>query len=219
MWRIIRIGVPGIVMMAQKNLSNLIVMTIIIHYGTLAVAAHSLLQRVEMLFFMGGLGMGIASGVLAGQNLGAGKPERAQKSGLYAFFMAEGFVIICCILAFIFPSAIISVFNTDPDLMKIAIVFLQIGIVQYLMCGLEPVFMQFLTGVGDTFVPMIFEVAATWLVLLPAALLLPKLWGYGTQHGAAYRRLYGLLFYGQVERQKGLVKKENRKLYQFFYNR
>jgi putative MATE family efflux protein len=34
MWRILKIGIPGVVMMAQKNLSNLIVMKIIVHYGT-----------------------------------------------------------------------------------------------------------------------------------------------------------------------------------------
>lgn len=177
MWRIIKIGVPGIVMMAQKNLSNLIVMTIIIHYGTLAVAAHSVLQRVEMIFFMVGVGMGSAAGVLAGQNLGAGQADRAGKSGIYAFALAESYVIICCVLAFIFPETIISIFNKDPELIKVTTVFLKIGIIGYLMCGIEPVFMQFFTGVGDTFAPMTFEVSATWCVLLPLAILLPKLWG------------------------------------------
>jgi putative MATE family efflux protein len=176
MWRIIRIGVPGIVMLAQKNLSNLIVMRIIITYGTLAVAAHTVLQRVEMIFFMAGVGMGAAAGVLAGQNLGARQPDRAAKSGIYAFFTAETFVIICCTLAFIFPEPIISIFTRDPELIKLTTVFLRIGVVGYLMCGIEPVFMQFFTGVGDTFVPMTFEVSATWFVLLPLALLLPNLW-------------------------------------------
>ncbi len=177
MWRIVKIGVPGVVMMAQKNLSNLIVMKIIVNYGTLAVAAHTVLQRVEMIFFMAGVGMGSAAGVLAGQNLGAGQPERARKSGLYAIGIAESFVITVCTLVFIFPEAVISIFTKDPELIKVTTVFLRIGVVGYLMCGLEPVFLNFFTGVGDTTVPMTFEVGTTWCLLLPMAIIFPKLWG------------------------------------------
>jgi putative MATE family efflux protein len=176
-WRIIKIGLPGVVMMAQKNLSNLIVMKLIIHYGTLAVAAHTVLQRVEMVFFMAGVGMGSAAGVLAGQNLGAGQPDRAGKSGIYAIGIAESFVIIACILSFVFPERIISIFNQDPELIRVTTGFLRIGVIGYLMCGLEPVFLNFFTGVGDTTIPMTFEVVTTWFVLLPMALIFPKLWG------------------------------------------
>ncbi|MFC1495019.1 MATE family efflux transporter [Thermodesulfobacteriota bacterium] len=179
MWRILKIGIPGTVMMAQKTLSNLIVMKIIVHYGTLAVAAHTVLQRVEMIFFMAGVGMGSAAGVLAGQNLGAGQPKRAGKSGIYAIGIAETFVVITCILAFIFPKIIISIFTRDPELIEVATVFLRIGVVGYLMCGLEPVFLNFFTGVGDTTVPMAFEVGTTWFLLLPMALIFPNLWGLG----------------------------------------
>jgi len=177
MWRILKIGLPGVVMMAQKNLSNLIVMKLIVSYGTLAVAAHTVLQRVEMIFFMAGVGMGSAAGVLAGQNLGAGKPDRAGKSGIYAIGIAESFVITACTLAFIFPEAIISIFTQDPELIAVTKVFLRIGVVGYLMCGLEPVFLNFFTGVGDTTVPMTFEVTTTWCLLLPMAIIFPKLWG------------------------------------------
>jgi len=178
-WRIIKIGIPGVVMLAQKNLSNLIVMKIIVHYGTLAVAAHTVLQRVEMIFFMAGVGMGSAAGVLAGQNLGAGQPQRAGKSGIYAIGIAETFVVIACTLAFIFPETLISIFTRDPALIEITTVFLRIGVVGYLMCGLEPVFLNFFTGVGDTTVPMAFEVGTTWFLLLPMAIIFPGLWNLG----------------------------------------
>ncbi len=177
MWRILKIGIPGVVMMAQKNLSNLIVMKLIVQYGTLAVAAHTVLQRVEMIFFMAGVGMGSAAGVLAGQNLGAGEPERAGKSGVYAIGIAETFVIIACTLVFIYPATVISIFTQDPELIEVTTVFLRIGVVGYLMCGLEPVFLNFFTGVGDTKIPMIFEVGTTWCLLLPMAIIFPKLWG------------------------------------------
>ncbi len=177
MWRIVKIGFPGVVMMAQKNLSNLIVMKIIIPYGTLAVAAHTVLQRVEMIYFMAGIGIGSAAGVLAGQNLGAGEPERAGKSGLFAIATAESFVFVACALSFIFPEKIIYLFNHDPELIDLTSLFLRIGVVGYLTCGVEPVFLNFFTGVGDTTVPMTFEVATTWCVLLPLAIIMPKLWG------------------------------------------
>ena len=47
------------------------------------------------------------------------------------------------------------------------------------MCGIEPVFLNFFTGVGDTTVPMTFEVGTTWFLLLPMALIFPRLWDLG----------------------------------------
>ncbi|MFC2039125.1 MATE family efflux transporter, partial [Chloroflexota bacterium] len=78
-WRIVKIGIPSSVMGMQRSLGNMVLMWIIAPFGTISVAAHTLCQRLEMFILMPGLGLGMGSGVLAGQNLGAGQPDRAEK--------------------------------------------------------------------------------------------------------------------------------------------
>jgi putative MATE family efflux protein len=76
-WRIIKIAIPASVGGIQRGLGQIVVMWFVVPFGTFAVAAHTLCQRVEMFIMMPGMGLGMGGGVLAGQNLGAGQPARA----------------------------------------------------------------------------------------------------------------------------------------------
>jgi len=96
-WRIVKIGIPASVMGMQRSLGNLVLMWIIVPFGTIAVAAHTLYQRIEMFILMPGMGLGMGSGVLAGQNMGAGQPDRAEKSGWLAAGVVEVFMVCCSI--------------------------------------------------------------------------------------------------------------------------
>jgi Na+-driven multidrug efflux pump len=134
---------------------------------------------INQIFIMIGMGLGIAAGVLAGQNLGAGQPDRAERSGWLAAGFAEFIMIICSVSIFLWAEHIVCVFSTDPPLVAIAGTFLRITLVGYLVLGFIPLFMQFLSGVGDTLPPLIFEVVALWLITMPLAILLPRMTGLG----------------------------------------
>ena len=69
-------------------------MRLVASFGTLAVAAHTLAQRWDFLLFMPLMGIGMSSAVLVGQNLGAHKPQRAEKNGWMALALAEG-IMLC----------------------------------------------------------------------------------------------------------------------------
>ncbi len=178
-WRIVKIGIPVAVMGMQRGLSQLLLIFFMVPFGTTAVAAHTLLHRIEMVLVMICMGMGIASGVLAGQSLGAGKSDRAEKSGWTAVALTEGIMIICLVAIFIWPEVVVKIFNTDPNLVRTACVFLRIGVVGFLMLGFGPIFMQFLSGVGDTLPPMLIALLNTWFVLMPMAYILPGVGNLG----------------------------------------
>jgi Na+-driven multidrug efflux pump len=64
-------------------------------YGTAAVAAYFIGVRILALSFLPGFGFSAAASTLVGQNLGAGKPEGAERSGweanrLSMLFMSVG---------------------------------------------------------------------------------------------------------------------------------
>ncbi|MBI2851002.1 MAG: MATE family efflux transporter [Chloroflexi bacterium] len=178
-WRLVKIGIPTSIMGIQRNFGQVLLIRLVASFGTLAMAAHTLGQRVDMLIFMPGGGVGMAAGVLAGQNLGANQPERAAKSGWLGVLLTEAFMVICSLAILLWAEPIVRVFNSQPDLVEIASRFLRIAAVGYMVMGFPNVLMQCISGVGDTVPPMIWSMVTLWLVLLPLAYFLPNVANLG----------------------------------------
>lgn len=178
-WRLLRIGIPASVSAMQRTLGNLVLVAIIGPFGTLAVAAHSINQRVEMFLQMPSMGIGQAAGVLAGQNLGAGQPARAEKTGwIAAGFLTLAFTVIS-IAVLIWAEPIVRIFDNDPDLVVVSALFLRIACANWVVMGLTNVFQSCVNGAGDTMVPMIIMLVNMWLMQIPLAYFLPKITGLG----------------------------------------
>ncbi|MFC1948109.1 MATE family efflux transporter [Chloroflexota bacterium] len=175
--RTIKIGIPSSVSNIQRSLSNLVLLWLIASFGTIAVAAHSLCQRIEGMLFMPCMGLGAASGTLVGQNLGARRPERAEKSGWMASAVVTGIMVLGSVAILLWAEEIIGVFTTESDLVKIAALFMRIATAGYLVMGFSSVLMQSISNAGDTLPPMIFNIVMMWLVQIPLAWALPKYTG------------------------------------------
>jgi putative MATE family efflux protein len=174
LWRIVRVGFPASVMGMQMNLGQFLLMFLVAPFGTLAVAAHTLNQRIEMIMFMPAWGVGMAAGVLAGQNLGARQPQRAERSGWLGTAIVEGFAILCSLAILVWAESIVDVFSTDQELVGIASTFLRIAVAGYIITGFIGVLQQCISGAGDTLVPMVVSLLAIWLVQLPLAFLISR---------------------------------------------
>ena len=96
-WRIVKIGVPASVTGIQRTFGNLVFAWLMAPFGTLAVAGHSLVQRIEMLLSLPSIGLGLAAGVLVGQNLGAHQPERAERSAWLGMSFVEAFMLVASV--------------------------------------------------------------------------------------------------------------------------
>ena len=178
-WRILKIGIPALILRTQKSFGDLALVWLIVPFGTWAVAAHSLVLRVEMFFLGIGLGLGGGAGVLVGQNLGAGRPKRAEKSGWVAAGLMEVSMIVFSLMIWLKAENIVGVFTTEPDLVMLGSIFLRIATVGYMVFGLVLVFQDCIAGAGDTLPPMIVSIAMIWMIQLPLAFFLPKVGDLG----------------------------------------
>jgi len=190
--RVARIGTPAMVSAMQRTMSQLFLLRFVAEFGTIAVAAHSVANRVEMVLFMPGMAFGTAAGVLVGQNLGAGQPERAEKSAWLAAAVVEAILITCSVAILIWPGGIIRIFNAEAPLVAMASVFLRIGVAGYVVLGVTAVAMMALNGAGDTFWPMVFSVVGVWAVTLPLAFFLPKVGNLGV-YGVRWAVVAGMV--------------------------
>jgi len=171
-WRIVKIGIPASVSGVERTFTNLVLMWIIAPFGTLAIAAHTVIQRAEGILVMPCLALGMAAGVLAGQNLGAGQPGRAEKTGWQAAGFAESIMITGSVAILIWAEGIISVFSTNPGVVGIGSDFLRIAAAGYIVLGFLLSLMQCINGVGDTLPPMLISLVGMWVIQLPLAYFL-----------------------------------------------
>ena len=178
-WRIVKIGIPASITGVERSFANFVLMWIIVRFGTFAVAAHTLVQRVDSFVHMPAMGVGQASGILAGQNLGAGQPGRAERTGWISAGLFTALMVFGSVAIWFWAENIVRIFNTEPDLVKIASTFLRIEIVSYMVFGLVIVITQCLNGVGDTMIPMLTTLITLWGVQVPMAYFLPKITNLG----------------------------------------
>lgn len=197
-WRLLKIGIPGSVMGIQANLSQFVLLWFIVPFGTAAVAAHTLNQRIEMFLFMPSMGLGMAAGVLAGQNLGAGQAGRAEKTGWLAAGMVEGIMLIASAAILLWAEKVVYLFSSDPQVVSLASAFLRIAVAGYAVMGIMFIFQQCVAGVGDTVPTMIFSLLIAWGVQIPLAFFLPRMTDlgvYGIRWGMAAGMIAGAVIF------------------------
>jgi putative MATE family efflux protein len=173
-WRIVKIGLPASINSMERSVVGLVMMWFIAPFGTLAVAAHTIMTRIEMVVLMPGIGFGQAAGVLAGQNMGANQPEAAEKSGWLGAGLVEAFMVVSAGAIFLWSPNIVHLFNSEAGVVEIGSTFMMIAAVGYFFMGFAAVLSESLNGVGDTVTPMAAGLITMWGIQVPLAYFLPR---------------------------------------------
>ena len=179
LWQIAKLGMPASVTSAERTLAQLMLLGIVAPFGDNVLAAFSLTRRTEMVANMGVGGLGQSAGIMAAQNLGAGKPARARSAVLWALLYSSLFLLTTGALLYFFAEPVLSVFNDELGVLDTAVVWLRIQVVGYVFMGAGMVFMQTFNTSGDTTVPMVVTLISIWLVQQPLALVMPAWTGLG----------------------------------------
>jgi Na+-driven multidrug efflux pump len=136
-------------------------------------------------------GLGTGAGVLVGQNLGAGQPERAERSGWTAVGLVEGFAVICLVVILIWAEKIVGIFSTEPGLVEVASTFMRIAVAGFLVLGFAGVLQNCISGAGDTLPTMLVSLVTMWVVQLPLAFFLPRVTNLG-MYGVRWAMVAGI---------------------------
>ncbi len=181
-WRILRIGIPGSGQMLSRSLMNAAMMWIVASCGTAAVAAYGTGFRFHMIILMPAFALGGAAATMVGQNLGAGKPDRAHRAAWIATLLDVGFMAVAGVILMLFAAPLMGFFNHDADVIEIGARYLRIVSPFYLFAALGIVHGRALNGAGDSMAPMIITVVSLWGLQVPLALFLARIWQPAT-HG------------------------------------
>ena len=178
-WRTVKIGIPSSLGGIHMNVGSIVFMWFIAPFGTLAIAGHNLVSRVDMFVLMPAMGLGAAAGILAAQNLGAQQPGRSARTAWTAIGWFTGIMFIFSIAIWFWAGYIVRVFNPEPELIDIAGKFLKIQIASYMCNGLMMVMMNVMNNVGDTLIAFIIDLVTMWGIRVPLAVLLPHVANLG----------------------------------------
>jgi putative MATE family efflux protein len=178
MLKIIRIGLP----MSGHQLVFMFVywfLIMIIHeFGEAAGAAMGIGNRMESLSYMLCHGISLAASAMVGQNLGAGKPERAARSAWYAVGLGIVVTTLVSILFLSLSRQIAGVFSNSPAVIAIANDYLIILALSQISMAIEIILEGSFAGAGDTVPPMIVMVPGH-LLRIPLAYYLCFTLGWG----------------------------------------
>ena len=180
-WRILRIGIPGTGQMLSRSLMSAVMMRIVVPCGVAAVAAYGVGMRLHMIILMPAFALGGAAATMMGQNLGAGKPDRARHAAWVSTWLDVALMAVAAVAAVLFAPVLIRVFNSEAEVVQIGTRYLRIVSPFYVFAALGIVLGRALNGAGDSVAPMVLTVFCLWGLQVPLALLFARLWHPATQ--------------------------------------
>jgi len=179
MGRIVSISLPGAVQMTLRSASNMVLVGLVGSFGTFATAGYGLADRFLLIILFPCLGLGNTSGTLVGQNLGAGKPERAERSAEWVSVYAVVYMLAVTTLLVVFAEPLVAFFDTTPEVVATGATCIRIIAFSLILDGIGIVLGRSMDGAGNTVPAAVVNLVTLWGLQLPIAFALSQWLGFG----------------------------------------
>ncbi|HEV8339009.1 MAG TPA: MATE family efflux transporter [bacterium] len=152
---------------------------IVATFGSAALAGYTIAIRLIIFALLPSWGISNAAATMVGQNLGAGKPERAERAVWQAAFYNMVFLGVIGLVFLALAPQIIGLFSGDPAVQRYGIPGLRIISGGFLFYAYGMVLTQSFNGAGDTWTPTVINIFVFWLFEIPLAYALATRIGLG----------------------------------------
>ncbi len=179
MGNLIKVSLGGIGQFIIGTSSWVFLMRIMAEFGSEVLAGYTIAIRVLMFTLMPSWGMSNAAATLVGQNLGAAKPDRAEKSVWKTGKYNAYFMLFVSLIYLFFAEAIIKIFSNEPQIIEYGALSLRVIAAGYVFYAYGMVIIQSFNGAGDTRTPTVINFFCFWVFQLPFAYLAALVLNWG----------------------------------------
>lgn len=162
---IAKIGLPTAIGGSTMQFGFLLMSKNVYAYGSMAVAAYGIGNKVNSLVTMPCNAVGSATATIVGQNMGADQEERAEK----AYKLARALAVITLLIGGMILSrpwvsrSIVSIFSSDPEVIFLSAQFLTIMALCCWTNGIYNSTMGLFQGTGHTMITMTVDATRLWV--------------------------------------------------------
>jgi Na+-driven multidrug efflux pump len=108
---------------------------------------------------------------VAGQNVGARRPERVRDTFRSGALMAAGYMFLAGLLCFLLPAAIIGIFSEDPTVVAVGSEYLRIVAWSFVASGVVFVASSMFQALGNTLPPLATSFGRIMVTCVPILLM------------------------------------------------
>jgi len=169
LWRLVRVSLTGILQFAIAHTSWIGLVRIVSVFGAGALAGYTIAIRVVVFVILPSWGLSNAAATLVGQNLGAGKPQRAETAVWRTGFYNMIFLGAVGVFFVLFAEPVVRLFTHEAAVVPLATACLRIVSYGNIGYAYGMVMLQAFNGAGDTVTPTIVNFFGFWLLEIPLA--------------------------------------------------
>lgn len=177
--RLIKTATGGTLQIFISSCSWIFLGRIVAEFHSEAIGGHTIAIRIMIFALLPAWGLANAAATLVGQNLGAGNPERAEKTVWRVAFLNMIVLGIISIIFIAFAADIVGLFTKDAGVLEYGSLSLKIVSIGYVFYAVGMVMPAAFNGAGDTFTPTLINFFGFWCFQIPLGYLLAIPFGYG----------------------------------------
>ena len=183
MWgQIMSLGIFSAMQALLRHGARVLFIRVVAIFGTDPVAGYAICMRLRSLVMHFGTAFSNAVAPMVGQNIGANRIDRAEKSVRLGSILAAVIVTFIGIFLFTIPQFFVGWFTNEPEVTEIGSVYLRFLAATFAFMVVASVLGRALNGAGDTKSPMTitglsqFGVGLTLVIVLSQLIGLTGIW-------------------------------------------
>lgn len=160
---ILKLGLPSTIQSVAMSFGSLVIQSFSNTFGSNYISANTIAMKVDGFAMMPMMGIGQACTSFVGQNIGAGKKDRARKGVLSGLLSSVSIAVFMGIILYFTSPYLMMAFGADGNVLMMGVNGVRFLAFCYMFMGIDHTIGGSMRGAGSAIVPAISSVSSSFL--------------------------------------------------------